>query len=253
MRKKQHIGVMLYRSFLLFLFCALLSCSNNETPTEQVYFQESWSTFQVGGSVDFSVLQCFKGKEDPNLPSRGIVASPGASWAILGDSKGSLAVQNNTLHISSTQTAGDGYAILNPKQFPKETPVVVETTIDLKEHPGAWIGLALIQDESDYREFSLRWSGGTLYSVMYAPCFVEVMRQEIPGPKKIKIIYQPTTGFEFYVDGILVYFEPITNNGAEFVGPFYLGIYVVNIEAEAGIISSGIVEATVGEIVVSEF
>lgn len=243
---------MLYKLLVVLFLCIVAACGSNDPPSKEVYLQESWESIQVGGNVGFFHLQCDKGKTDPNNLSNGVTTSPGSSWAPIGRAIGDLSVKDGALQIYSVQPKG-GYALLNPKQFPKDTPVVVETTIDLKDHPGAWIGLALIQEESDYRELSFRWSNGTMSSMLYAPCFLEVIREEKPGPKKVKIIYQPSTGFEFYVDGILIYFEPITNNGAEFVGPFYLGIYVVNVEAEAGLISPGIVEATVGEIVVSEF
>lgn len=215
--------------------------------------REDWATPLVtGGWVRHSGLNCRGGTVDPDQPPEGSFAA-GAAWAVFGGVSGNLAAQGGALHIDSFQHAG-GYALLTGRIWPTDRPLAVQTTVDLRADPGAWLGITLIADETDYRELAVYEHGGRLRAGVWHPCMVDWGVAELePGPRTLRLEYTPRAVicWRHYVDGRMVRAERCDAPGAPLVSPARVGIYVVNLRAE-GLKQPGWVRATVGPLIVSK-
>ncbi|WP_206689925.1 hypothetical protein, partial [Streptococcus pseudopneumoniae] len=76
-------------------------------------------------------------------------------------------------------------------------PLRLSGVVDLTPDRGAWLGLTLIQDESDYRELALYEAGGELRAGVWAPCFIEHLGPVAPGPRALSLEYHPVNGWTF--------------------------------------------------------
>jgi hypothetical protein len=212
---------------------------------------ESWGDLKVGGWVRHSMLQCGGRLADPNQMATGSFFPAGSRWALFGNAAGSLTAADGVLHVDSLQSMGGGFAMLSAQTFDHSKALSISTLVDLKEDRGSWLGITLIQDESDYRELSLRWDGGVLYADLYAPCFVQRLGALQAGPHRITLEYHPVNGWSYLVDGVLLLVEPLDHLGANLVGDPRAGIYIVNVEVEGAGLTSGLVRADLGPLSVS--
>lgn len=216
-------------------------------PAEHVMWSESWGALDVDGWVRHGGLVCNGSAADPDLPERN--ARVTGRWGAINGAavQRALSVVDGKLRIDYPNHTV-GFAILSREKFAHTETWSLSGIVDLEHHDGAWIGLTLVADESDYREIALRWDGDSLGVWVYAPCHAYRIAELVPGPRKLELVHRPGDGWEYRVDGHLLHYEPMTNLGAALAAPARVGLYVVNVLAEAGRTPIGSVVATVGEL-----
>lgn len=214
---------------------------------------EPWAApLALGGWVRHSSLHCNGGVVDPDLAPEGSFAA--GVWSAYNGPIGNLHAHAGQLHIDSFQHAG-GYALLTTKTWPIDRSLAVQATVDLQPDNGAWIGLTLIADETDYRELALYTdyaTAGRISAGVWHPCLVEWgIGTWQPGPRTLRLEYTPGAPvcWRHYVDGALLSTERCDVPGAPLVNPARVGVYIVNLLAE-GQRMPGRVRATVGPITV---
>lgn len=214
-------------------------------------WREPWYDLVLGGRVRHSVLNCAGGVADPDQPPKAVFAN-GAAWSAPVGVIGTAQTRDGALHIDSPQQAG-GYALLSGRTWPTDRPLAVQATVTLQPDPGAWLGLALIADETDYRELALYEVGGRISAGVWHPCKADWgVAADLPaGPRTLRLEYTPGADicWRHYVDGTLVASERCSVPGAPLINPARVGLYVVNLRAEGQRIP-GLVRATVGPVVV---
>jgi hypothetical protein len=214
-------------------------------------WREPWDEpLRLGGWVRHSALDCAGGAADPDRPPESAF-STGAAWSVFGGVIGTLQTRDGALHIDSPQQAG-GYALLSDRTWPTDRPLAVQATVTLQPDPGAWLGLALIADESDYRELALYEAGGQIAAGVWHPCLIEWgVATVASGPRTLRLEYTPGEAvcWRHYIDGQMVSSERCSVPGAPLASPARAGLYVVNLRAEAQRIP-GLVRATVGSVTV---
>lgn len=225
-------------------------------PAWQQAWLEPWDAMHLGGWLRHSVLQCAGGRADPDQLPGSFFGVPGARWAAFGGVNGTLHAADGTLTIDSHQ-GGTGYAVLSWPNWSHLQPIAIEASIDLRPDPGAWLGFALIADESDYRELSLYEAGGGLRVGVWHPCVVQADLARVqPGSRHLRMEYTPPPAevcWRHYVDHELVGEERCDNPGAPLVSPPRVGLYIVNsARGPDGRKSGGYVRATVGPITVQQ-
>jgi hypothetical protein len=204
-------------------------------------WREDWTAAIFDGYVRHSLLRCAGQPDDPNVLRGRERFAPGATWAHFGSSPLIARPVDGHLRIVG-YTSG---AVLARKTFDPARPLRVSAAIELEQAEGAWVGLTLIQDESDYREISLRWEDGRLFVDLYAPCFLQRLVEVEPGARHLALEHLPGEGWRYVVDGAEVHFEVIGHRGAELVGRPRVGVYWTTHKGGAGP-----VRATVGPVTV---
>lgn len=237
--------------------CLLAACGGGAVPDARTapswaeQWREPWYDLVLGGRVRHSVLNCAGGVADPDQPPKAVFAN-GAAWSAPVGVIGTAQTRDGALHIDSPQQAG-GYALLSGRTWPTDRPLAVQATVTLQPDPGAWLGLALIADETDYRELALYEVGGRISAGVWHPCKVDWgVAADLPAePRTLRLEYTPGADicWRHYVDGTLVASERCSVPGAPLINPARVGLYVVNLRAEGQRIP-GLVRATVGPVVV---
>jgi hypothetical protein len=208
-------------------------------------WREDWTTTVFGGYVRHNLLRCNGQQADPNLPRGREAQLRGSTWSFFGSGGNVFWIEGGALRVNA-QGAG---AVLGWQTFDHTKPLRVEAPVTLEQREGAWIGLTLIQDESDYREISLQWDRGRLYVELYAPCYAKRLAEVEPGERLLSLAYDPAAGWTYSVDQSVVHFEPIDNLGATLVGSARVGIYAHVHQTLPGV-SLGPAVATVGAVTV---
>lgn len=176
----------------------------------------------------------------------------GYDWTPFGTATGQLEAAGGALHIQSYQHGG-GYALLSGRIWPVTQPLAVQTWVDLRPDPYAWLGVTLIADESDFRELALYERDGGLYAGVWSPCSIAWgVAAVAPGPRRLRIEYTPPPAvvcWRHYVDGLLVHSERCDAPGAPLANRARVGLYIVNLGAEGpGRVGPGWVRAELGPI-----
>lgn len=218
------------------------------SPSWADLWREDWAAPRLSGWVRHNPPGCAGQLGDNSILSGPANIPPGA-WASIGRVSG-VTFASGLLSIDDTQAAG-GWALLSEATFDHAKPLRLTGVVDLAPDAGAWLGLTLIQDESDYREIALYESGGSLRVGLWAPCYVQDLAAVPSGPRALALTWHPTDGWAFEVDGVTIHREPIDHAGAALVGRPRVGVYAVNIGAESRRLSSGRLRATVGPLRVS--
>lgn len=211
-------------------------------------WREDWSAPVIGGWVRHNGANCQGGQSDQSLLAGVSNVAPGA-WADFGPVAGRT-FASGAMRIDDTQRTG-GWAMLNGTTFDHTEPVRLTGLVDLTPDDGAWLGLTLIQDESDYREIALYEDRGALRVGLWAPCYVRDLGAVVLGPRLLGLEYRPGVAWLYSLDGVLLHTEPVDFMGAALIGRPRVGIYAVNIGAESKRLSSGRLRATVGPLSVS--
>lgn len=211
-------------------------------------WREDWAAPALGGWVRHNTANCQGGQADQSLRAGASNVAPGA-WADFGRVNGRTFAQG-ALRIDDTQTAG-GWAMLGGTTFDPDTPLRLTGLVDLQPDDGAWLGLTLIQDESDYREIALYEDRGALRVGLWAPCYVRDLGPVALGPRLLALEYRPGDAWLYRVDGVLLHTELVGYMGAALIGRPRVGIYAVNIGAESRRLSFGRLRATIGPLAVS--
>lgn len=214
-------------------------------PPWRTVFNVPWEQATVSGGV-FDREMGPECRTSPELTEFGIIGEP-TTWKTIGFPK-PFVVQNGTLIIDEIQIPGRGHALVSRDGFPHDQTFSLESTIDLKEDVGAWIGIAVLQSSRHYREISLRWDSGKLLVQRYTPCEVTTLATVQPGAKLLKLSYEPNVGWSYYVDRQLLVKEAAPEF---FKHNIYIGLYVVNVLVESQQIHEGGLRATISPLKLS--
>lgn len=209
---------------------------------------------RLGGRVVHTVLDCQGRTADPERPAPSSFAA-GYEWAPFPAVVRGVTWEPGRLLIDDLQRPGEGWALLAHWTTPPDRPVRLTGVLELQPDRGAWLGMALIADESDYRALAMRWHGAELWAYLYAPCYAQPLARLEPGPRSLALDYTPPPApdcWRYRVDGQLLHTESCAHAGAPLQGPARPGIYAVNVEAEAGLLDAGRVRASVGPIQVQQ-
>jgi hypothetical protein len=210
-------------------------------------WEESWAGTVFGGYVRHTALRCAGQKADTEQPRGREVRTTGATWSYFSSGGASFWPDGGVLRFS-TYTPG---AILAWETFEPSEPLRVEAPVFLEKREGAWVGITLIQDESDYREISLQWDKGKLFVELYAPCYSQRLVEVSEGVRNLALEYDKHSGWTYEVDGEKVHFEPIDNLGARLIGKPRVGVYAAVHNTLPGA-NLGPAAGTVGAIVVKQ-
>jgi len=178
------------------------------------------------------------------------VVPPGAAWVPFGAPPKGLGWAQGALLIDDEQQPGQAWAIVHAQPLPHDRAVRISAVVDMHPDPGAFLGLALWDGEGDYAEIALYAPGGDLRVGWWTPCSWRDLAAAPPGARALQLVYTPPpaeTCWVALVDGVQVHAEPCSARSA-LVGPAHLGIWAVNLDAEARRKSSGRVRASVGPV-----
>lgn len=218
----------------------------DQAPTWSAIWAEDWRAPVLGGWVQHNAIRC-GGQADPDQVAPGSF-SAGATWSPFGQVEG-LSFTSSGFTVDDTQH-GAGWALLSHQAHDHRKPLRLAGVLQLQPDPGAWLGLTLIGDESDYRELALYESGGQLRVGLWAPCYWRDLQAVGPGPRRLALAWTPGSGWAYELDGKVIATEAADHLGAALVQPARAGLYVVNIGAESGRLPSGRIRATVGPLTI---
>lgn len=218
-------------------------------PGPTVAWAEDWSSESWGGWVRHAPIRCST-EADPQTGETG--AQVLGRWGFINEAAARRAISlaaGGGLRIDYPGHTV-GFALLSAQRFDRGRPWRLSGEVDLRPDDGAWLGLTLIHGEGDYREIALRVHGRELWAWLYAPCHVRALAQVPPGARLLALDYDPDDGWRYWVDGVQLHHEPMGSNGADLVGDPRVGVYVVNVLAEAGLVDAGSVHARLGPLAV---
>jgi hypothetical protein len=227
-------------------------------PASQPAWVEAWSerwtvTPAIGIEIDHPQPDCKGSRADPDVPPYDAftgVDPNGAQWATIGAVEG-WSAGSGRLRVTSNQFNG-GWALNSYASFDAQRPLRLSGTIALQPDRGAWIGLALIVDEADYREIALYEQGGALHAGIWAPCYIRPLAPVAAGERRVTLEYTPPPAeicWRFYVDQTLLAEERCDRDGAPLRARPRVGLYVVNLLGES-LGSAGVVRAELGALTV---
>lgn len=211
-------------------------------------WREDWPSLRLAGWVSSDTGSCTAGSEaDPGTASSfGAWTKPDA-WASVGYPSGAATI-GQALAIDDTQTV-QGWALLSGTTFDHTRGIRLTGVVELQPDGGSWLGLTLHHGEGDYRELSIYEDGGRLRLGTWAPCFIRWALADVPaGPRALAIEYTPPPAsicWRYYLDAVLVLAERCDDRGAQLDGPPRVGVFAVNLRAEAMHLTSRLRE-TVG-------
>lgn len=209
----------------------------------EAVWSEDWSAPVFGGWVRHTILSCQFGDPDPDRLRGREFRGADATWSYFSSTAASAWPDSGVLRIKG-YSAG---AILGWPTFDRTRQLRLTAVVDLVQSEASWVGLTLIQDESDYREIALEWYGDGLWVELYAPCYAQRLARVEPGPRQLTLQYEPGVGWRYIVDDVEVHFEPMNHRNAQLAGDPRAGIYWHVHRRQAGP-----VEATVGPLKVEQ-
>ncbi len=135
-----------------------------------------------------------------------------------------------------TSPAGDdvgGWALISKQTFARTGRIVVEADFTITAAgPGGFAGLALITGEGDYREISIRHENSKFFIKRNTPLRETVLARVTRRTSRLRIEYDPGTGFRYLVNGRVAGREAIDHEAAGFVADPSVGLYFAG---EAGV------------------
>lgn len=215
-----------------------------------VVFEELWTTTRIGGWFrDIPGPEC----NNPDMLSAmdfPEFISQQFDWAPIGISSlsGHGKLENNTLVVDSVQTV-HGWAMISSKYMDNKIPLRLETTVELLNDPNAWIGICLIQSHGHYREISLKWENGSLVVQRYSPCSFENIKSIPEGQHHLALEWFPEHGWRWLLNNEVILTEDLSDRSSALTNNTHVGIFCVNLGAEASKIE-GKVRATVQPVIV---
>lgn len=215
-------------------------------PGSTVAWAEDWSSESWGGWVRHEPIRCST-ESDPQTGE--ISAQVLGRWGFINEdaARRAISLADGGLRIDYPDHQV-GFALLSADRFARTQAWRLSGAVDLRPDDGAWTGLALIHGEGDYREIALRVHGDQMWAYLYAPCYVRALAQVPLGARVLALDYDPADGWRYWIDGVQVHHEPIGFNGASLAGDARVGVYVVNVLAEAALIDMGSVHARLGSL-----
>lgn len=157
---------------------------------------ERWSAPSLGMAIDHPQPDCKGSRADPAVPVYDAfigVDPAAATWATLGPVSG-LSVNGRSAHISSQQQEV-GWALNSYRAFDHTRSLRLSGRVDLKADRGAWLGLALIVNEANYRKIARYEQIGTPHAGAWAPCHIRpltAVAAVAAAPHRLTLTYAAT-------------------------------------------------------------
>jgi hypothetical protein len=184
--------------------------------------QQAWASNNIEGK--WGTLRTLDGSV-PGLPDvTGL--GPNPSWMARD---GKLMFHAAPATAAGGQTTG-GFALISKAAFPRSRRIVVEADLALtKGSEGAFLGVALIAGEGDYRELALyrRADGKVVTDTIdrVTPLQSTVLARRKTDITTMRIEYDPAAGFRYYANGQLVGTEALDQSGGRFSADPNVGLY----------------------------
>lgn len=206
------------RTALTGVFGVVTSLELSKTP-DGADPQQGWASNSITGR--WGTLRALDGSQPgfPNVTGLG----PNPSWMVRD---GKLLFHAGPA-FSPGGSKTDGFALISKATFSRSRSIVVEADLALTEgSESAFVGLALIAGEGDYRELALRRSGKAQDTVdRYTPLRSNVLVARKKPVTTIRIEYHPVDGFRYLVNGEQVGKEALDHAGASFTADPHVGLY----------------------------
>lgn len=238
------------------ILAAFVACGGGQSdspPTWREAWSERWSALSLGAEIDHPQPDCKGSTADPDVPVYDAFVGldpTAATWARIGPVNG-LSVGGGSLRVTNLQR-DTGWALNSYRSFDHTRPLRLSGTVDLQIDRSAWVGLALIVDEADYREIAIYEQGGSLHAGIWAPCHSRPLAPVATGPRRITLEYTPPPAaicWRYFVDNMLLAEERCDSDEAPLRAPVRAGLYFVNMITES-LSQEGSVRAEVGPLIV---
>lgn len=181
--------------------------------------QQGWSSNQITGR--WGTLRTLDGSVAglPDVTGLG----PNPSWMVRD---GKLFFHAEPVTAPGGENTG-GFALISKATFPRSRPIVVEADLALtKGSESAFVGVALIAGEGDYRELALYRRGKGQDTIdRVTPLRGNALAKRKREVTTVRIDYHPTNGFSYFVDGVLVGKEALDFAGGSFSADPNIGLY----------------------------
>lgn len=246
------------KKLISLLAVVLMGCGGGgeipPSPAPQTTQTKSWNSTYVQGTVASKLLIC---NDTLDTEEKFFNNTITGDWGTLAGLDGSTYLPDVTgvstpfwsvsegklSFISEQPVMRDGFALLSKEKFLHTERIVVETTMDVEgKGEGAFAGIAIIAGEGDYREIAFRKSGNSFLINRVAPCEETTLVAGSDGKAKFTLEYIPSVGWNYYVDGVLVKQEQISEPSIALSGDAHIGLYFVAYGAD------GFIKGTVSEI-----
>ena len=181
--------------------------------------QQAWAANGIRGK--WGTLRSLDGSV-PGLPDvTGL--GPNASWM----------TRNGKLffHAAPARSPGgastDGFALISGATFSRTRRIVVEAELALtKGSHTAFVGLALVAGEGDYRELALmRQADGKVTVDRFTPLRSNTLAKSKTDVTTVRIEYDPGDGFRYFANGQLIGKEALDHSGGHFSADPGVGLY----------------------------
>lgn len=234
----------------------LAACGGGQSASQATWreaWSERWAALSLGAEIDHPQPDCKGSTADPDVPVYDAFAGldpSAATWARIGPVNG-LAAGGGQLRVSNL-LRDTGWALNSYRSFDPTRPIRLSGTVDLQVDAGAWVGLALIVDEADYREIVVYEQNGSLRAGIWAPCHIRPLVPVATGPRRIRLEYTPPPAlicWRYFIDDALLAEERCDSDGAPLRAPARAGLYIVNTITEV-LSQQGSVRAEVGPLLV---
>jgi hypothetical protein len=197
--------------------------------------QQAWASNRITGK--WGTLRTLDGSVAglPNVTGLG----PNPSWMIR---EGKLLFHAGPATAPSGPSTG-GFALISKASFPRNGVIVVEADLALTQgSESAFVGLALIAGEGDYRELALYRRGKDEDTIdRVTPLRSTVLAKRKTDVTTVRIEYHPVNGFRYLVNGELVGTEPVDHQGAGFAADPNVGLYFTGNSGVPGAFAEGFV------------
>jgi hypothetical protein len=149
---------------------------------------------------------------------------PNKWWSVNGEQ---LSFHSENIKTTTLETGG--FPLISKQAFSRNSKITVEAKISMTAGtPGAFIGLALIAGEGDYREIAFRKENGKLYIKRNTPLRETVLAEAASPTSTFRMEYDPVTGFRYLADDILLGTEAIDHERADFSQDPQVALYFVS-------------------------
>lgn len=197
--------------------------------------QQAWASNNIQGK--WGTLRTLDGSV-PGLPDvTGL--GPNPSWMVR---EGKLLFHALPATGQAGATTG-GFALISKAAFPRSGRIVVEADLALTQgSESAFVGVALIAGEGDYRELALyRRAKGKDTIDRVTPLQSTVLAKRKSDVTTMRIEYDPVDGFRYFANGQLLGTEALDHSGGRFSADPNVGLYFTGNSGVANAFAEGFV------------
>ena len=191
-------------------------------------FEESWQQLDVAGYVFDVPLIITPDHSDPQTGWSNQITGKWGTLAgldsVTGTASSSWGVADGRLYFHATDTSG--FALISRQTFSRLTPIAVEADFTITAGTDtAFAELTLIAGEGDFRGLALYRRGAVIGVDRVAPLEGTKLAEARPGLNKLRLEYDPMTGWRYLLNGALIGTEAIDHLGASFAHDPSVGLY----------------------------